>query len=195
MHGLINRSLQNFLSDSYGVEAWQAIAARAGAPAEGFEAMLNYDDALTWSVLDAAAAHLVKARATLLEDMGTYLVSHPRMHRLRRLLRFGGVGFVDFLHSLDRLPERARLAVPDLEMPVLDLEEQGNGSFQLTVRFERQGLGLVLVGLLRAMADDFGALVCLDHAVAPDGAEVIAIEVVEVRFAEGRAFALATPAP
>ncbi len=194
MHGLINRSLQSFMTDSYGAEAWQAIAAHAGAPGEGFEAMLHYDDALTSSVLDAASAHLSTTRATLLEDMGTYLVSHPRMHSLRRLLRFGGVGFVEFLHSLDRLPERARLAVPDLEMPALELEDHGNGSFSLAVRFDEPGFGLLLLGLLRAMADDYGALACLEHRSGPDRAEVIGIEVVEVRFAEGRAFALAAPA-
>ncbi len=35
MHGLINRSFQNYMSDSYGREAWFDVAARAGVIAAG----------------------------------------------------------------------------------------------------------------------------------------------------------------
>ncbi len=62
----------------------------------------------------------------LLEDLGTYLVSHPNVQGLRRLLRFGGAGFIDFLHSLDELHDRARLAVPDLDLPQLELRDHGS---------------------------------------------------------------------
>ena len=51
MHGLINRSFQCFLRDTYGVSLWATVAEAAGLPAEGFEAMMNYDDGLTYAYL------------------------------------------------------------------------------------------------------------------------------------------------
>ena len=61
MHGLMNRSIQCFLRDTYGAGCWRSVAQDIGIGADGFEAMLLYDDALTESTLDAAARHLGRA--------------------------------------------------------------------------------------------------------------------------------------
>lgn len=190
MHGLINRSLQCFLRDAYGQPIWLVVARGAGLGFDSFEAMLTYDAALTDAVIDAAVLHLDRPRDTLLEDLGTYLVSHPNVEALRRLLRFGGVTFVDFLHSLEDLPGRGRMAVPDLDLPSLSLEEEGLNRFLLRCRAPVHGGGHVFLGLLRAMADDYGALVMLEHQGIQSGAEVISIDILDQKFAEGRRFDL-----
>ena len=194
MHGLINRSVQCFLRDTYGPSLWQRVVREARLGFDNFETMLHYDDALTGAVLNAAALALDRPRETVLEDLGTYLVSHPHLEPLRRLLRFGGVSFLDFLHSLDDLQGRGHLAVPDLDLPALDLIEEGGGRFTLLCRGGPTGVGHVMVGVLRAMADDYGALVLLDHAGTEDAVEAIAIHLLDQRFAEGRRFELAARA-
>jgi hypothetical protein len=154
--------------------------------------MLAYDDALTDAVLNAAARALDRPREALLEDLGTYLVSHPNLEPLRRLLRFGGVSFVDFLHSLDDLPERGRLAVPDLELPRFELHPLSAQQFLLRCTAPRPGFGHVMVGVLRAMADDYGALAMLDYTGRDGRVETITIDLLETRFAAGRPFSLAS---
>ncbi len=191
MHGLTNRALECFIRDTYGNRAWDEIACRAGLDFASFEAMLRYDDAMTVAVIDAAVAQLGKPRDVLLEDVGTYLISHPTTEAVRRLLRFGGVGFCDFLGSLEELPGRARLAVPDLDLPQLELIEHSEGAATLYCRSDTPGFGCVLVGILRAMADDYGALVLLEHLGGSEGVEMISIQVHDMSFAEGRSFALA----
>ena len=52
-----------------------------------------------------------------------------------------------------------------------------------------------MVGLLRAMADDYGALVVMEHMGASPGREIIAIMLLEPSFAEGRRFDLGARAP
>ncbi len=190
MHGLVNRAIQSFVSNTYGPERWSRVAEAAGLGVTGFEAMLTYDDALTEAMLDALCADLGRGRGEVLEDLGTYLVSHPAVEALRRLLRFGGETYVDFLHSLDDLPDRARLAVADLHLPEMELREEGDGRYSLICGPQMPGFGWVMMGILRAMADDYGALVMLDHAGGRDGSEVIAITLVESAFAEGRSFDL-----
>ncbi|MCG6904907.1 MAG: heme NO-binding domain-containing protein [Rhodobacter sp.] len=190
MHGLINRSIQCFLRDTYGPEAWNAIMAAADLGFDSFEALLIYDIAQTEAVLLAACEHLGKPRDMLLEDLGTYLVSHPNVQAPRRLLRFGGETFVEFLHSLDELHDRARLAVADLELPLLDLHDHSPNAFTLRATHEYPGFGQVIVGVLRAMADDYGVLALLEFQGRRDGVETISIELLETCFAEGRDFAL-----
>ena len=190
MHGLINRAIQCFVRDTYGNEIWLDVARRATLEDATFEAMLVYDDQVTDQVLSELAQVLNKAHAEVLEDLGTYLVSHPNVEALRRLLRFGGVSFMEFLHSLDDLPERARMAVSDLNLPSLELHEETPTRMHLHVNSEHDGFGPVMLGVLRTMADDYGALVLLDLRHRGPGDDIIDISLVETAFAEGRSFTL-----
>lgn len=191
MHGLINRSIQCFLHDTYGQISWAAISREAGLGFDTFEPLLTYDISVTEAVITAATQLLDKPRDTLLEDLGTYLVSHPTVEALRRLLRFGGVTFNDFLHSLEDLPGRGRLALPDLDLPALELREHTSELFTLRCQSPLAGAGHVVMGLLRAMADDYGALVVLEYQGSGPGGELISINLLETRFATGRRFELA----
>ena len=125
MHGLILRTVEMFVRDTYGRVVWERLARRAELGTTEFEAMLHYDARLLDTLISCVEPELGKPPDAFLEDLGLYLVSHPNCEGLRRLLRFGGVDFIDFLHSLDELPDRSRLAVSDLALPDLELREQG----------------------------------------------------------------------
>lgn len=193
MHGLVARTLQCFVQDTYGQDRWRSIADAARLDLPEFEAMLDYEAQLIGLVLSRAETELGKPRAAMLEDIGTYLMTHPNNERLRRLMRYGGEDFIDFLHSLEELPGRARLAVPDLDLPPLELTEAAPRRFTLVCRCSgptSRGYSHVLAGVVRAMADDYGALILLELASGSDEEEVIEITVIETAYTKGRAFEL-----
>jgi len=194
MHGLINRAIERFVRDTYGRDVWGAVVRDAGLEFTEFESMLSYESEVTHRVLDALAANLNRPLPDTLEDIGTYLVSHPKVEALRRLLRFGGPTFTEFLHSLDDLPARAQLAVPDLHLPDLELCEHGADAYSVHCRGELPGFGHVIVGLLRALADDYGALALLEHKGTRDGCEIIDVRLLAAEHTRGRAFYLAARA-
>ncbi len=191
MHGLINRSIQCFIRDTYGPDRWAEVARGAELGFVSFEALLTYPDHMTVQVIDVACEILGKPCDTFLEDLGTYLVSHPNLEPVRRLLRFGGETFMEFLCSLDDLPERARLAVPDLILPMIEVRDHSTGS--MTIRISRgiPGFGVVLVGVLRAIADDYGTLALLEHKGRSGHEELISVQLLETAFSQGREFKLA----
>lgn len=191
MNGLINRAIQCFLRDGWGAAAWQDAARASGVPARGFEPMLTYPPEVTERLLQVAADRLNRDRDCLLEDLGTYLVSHPSRAAVRRLLRFGGTDFPDFLQSLEDLPARARLALPDLDLPAMRVTVLGDQRFVLRIGDGFPGAGAVARGLLRAMADDYGALALLE--AGPEGkagAAEVTIRLLDPAHAEGRSFTL-----
>ncbi len=191
MHGLINRSLQCFVRDTYGAETWRKVADCAQLVFEDFEPVLTYDDEITDHVIAAASAILNKPRQHMLEDVGTYLASNPSVEAVRRLLRFSGTTFYEFLIALEDIKDRARLALPDLELPTLELYQEDATTFMLSVRWVQSDIGHVVMGILRTMADDYGALVILEHEGLQDGAEQIRISLLDSEFSEGRDFRLA----
>lgn len=201
MYGLVNKAIESFVVETYGLGAWQAIVVEADLGIDTFESMLMYEDEVTERLLQTAVERLNKPHAMVLEDIGTFLVSHPRMPALRRLLRFAGAEYEDFLHSLEDLPGRIRIALPDLILPAMELRHHGTGEFELSCGTLFPGFGHVMVGLLQAMADEYGALVTITHDGAPaeaasganPGAEVISIRLHEPQFSTGRRFALGIP--
>lgn len=190
MHGMVNCALQGFILANCGPQVWAEVRSVAQLPEDGFEAMHRYDHAVTLACFGAAIDVLDKHPNTLLEDIGTYLVTDPLLEPLRRLLRFGGDTFAEFLVSLEELPDRARLAIPELEVPQIAVAVEGGGRFTIEARWTVPGIGPLLLGALRAMADDYGALVFMELAGIDDGAERVHIEVFDADFNEGRAFSL-----
>ena len=197
MLGLIDRAIEEFARETYGDPFWRDFVRRAGLGVGHFEAMMSYDPRLTRQLVDGLAEALDKPPEEVLEDVGTYLVSAAGGGAMRRLLRFSGTDFVDFLRALDDLPARARLALPELDMPGIFLREHTPRAFSVTITSPGAAplrFGHVVMGLLRAMADDYGALVYLDYKGESGHEEIIEITLLDAEFAEARAFDLGAPA-
>ncbi|MDM7458344.1 MAG: heme NO-binding protein [Paracoccus sp. (in: a-proteobacteria)] len=183
MNGLVDHGIIEFLGATYGVPFAQRVVADV-AHLEGQSA----DDVrdLGRKVLAEASGRLVKAPSEMFEDLGGWLT---RIEAIRRLLRFSGRDFPDFLLSLEELPDRAHLVLPRLGLPRLVVARDGRGIL-VTLEPTDPDWQAVLIGLIRGMADDHGAL-CL---ISAEGA-YIRVDIWDERFTEGRGFALGAPMP
>ncbi len=196
MDALLLRSLQSYVRDTFGFAVWQAVCRQSSRSVDTFEPMLRYDRGMADRVAQITATILGRPVEAVWEDMGTYLVTNPSHEGVRRLMRFGGIGFTDFLHSLEELPGRARLAMPDLALPEITLTELDPDRFEITCRSHLRGTGRVLVGLLTAMADDYGTLCLIEmREAAPDSAtgDRITVRVLDSAHAAARRFDLTLP--
>ena len=190
MHGMINRSFQEFLVETYGREVWDEVRSVAQMRSTDFEAMLRYDDKLTQACYMAAIDVLHKHPNALLEDLGTFLITHEPYAPLKRLLRFGGASFSEFILSLDELADWGRMAISGIEMPQIDVATQGENSFRIRAQWPLPGAGPILLGALRAMADEYGALATLSLDGIEGRAECVKIDVFDTAHSEGKAFVL-----
>ncbi|MGL4236416.1 heme NO-binding domain-containing protein [Tabrizicola sp.] len=189
MDALLLRALQGYVLDTFGIASWQEVCRKAELKVETFEPMLRYDPGTADRIAESVADVLGRPVEAIWEDVGTYLVTNPEREGVRRLLRFGGMSYADFLYSLEELPGRARLAMPDLDLPEVTLDEVGPDRFELHCQSHLRGTQRVLVGLLTAMADDYGAL-CL---IEPGVRDCTTISVLDSRHAKARRFDLALP--
>lgn len=178
MNGLINRAIEEFLRSTYGEGLLQAVADEI-AVAAGLASPIWVD--FGPAALKRASFRLAKPCSEMFEDLGAWMT---RIEPIRRLLRFSGRDFREFLLRLDELPGRAHLVVPTLKVPRLEVEasEQIVRVILLSPDTDWQ---FVLAGLIRGMADDYGAL-CLISV--EDGA--IRVDIWDEQFAEGRMFSL-----
>lgn len=194
MHGLICKSLEAFVRDQHGDETWEGVAAASGLSASRFEALCSYDDSVMREVFLQVFKVLKCDNSALLEDVGHWLCVHPPLEPVRRLIRFSGTGFVDLLYSVGEFHDRTRIALPGLALPRLRIEEPRPCEFELHSIWHLEGGAAVLTGVLRAMADDYGALAVIEaRDRRQDGAlwhETLSVRVFDAAFQEPRAFAL-----
>ncbi|MEM9344878.1 MAG: heme NO-binding domain-containing protein [Pseudomonadota bacterium] len=160
MHGLIFSTLERFVVTTYGEGVWDAVTLEAEAPTSTFEPMLHYESSLLEALIEATSITLGKSRTAILEDAGTFLIADTEC--VRYLLRFAGQTFRDFLLALDELPERIRLAVPSLVLPPIGVVTRDDGGAEIYWDAGFNGGQQFLAGVIRAMADDYGALVTID---------------------------------
>ena len=191
MNSLIIRALKAFVRDIYGNESWEKVLSVSDWHTAEIEILSIISDTEAQLLFESAAKVLSKSDCEVKEDLGGYLVSHPNMSSLRRLLRFGGDNFAEFLYSLDDFYERSTLALPDVVFPRLNLLETGAGTFTLSCIWEHPHYANVVVGILRGMADDYGALVLLEPLGYRQDRDLIGITVAEASFAPPRDFAIA----
>ncbi|MEM6374762.1 MAG: hypothetical protein AAF686_00890 [Pseudomonadota bacterium] len=81
-------------------------------------------------------------------------------------------------------------------MPQIEIDDADPEETVVSVQYGPDSpiaFGHVLMGLLRAMADDYGALVLIVYRGAAEGYERINVRLLAETYAEGRAFALGMP--
>lgn len=191
MHGMINRALQSFIVETHGRDVWTEVRTLADLRVDEFEAMLPYEDKLTVTCFMAATQVTHQVPWNVLEDLGTFLITHPPFDPLRRLLRFGGASFTEFVLSLEDLEERGRLIMPDIELPEIKVRQVDDTRFELRARWRLPGAGPILLGALRAMADDYGALAILSLEPDEGDQECLSMVIHDSHHTEGRKFVLA----
>lgn len=194
MHGLICKTLEEFVIDQHGPQVWAGIRRDVDAPPGRFEALRSYDADLMVQLVEAASASLDRPILTIFEDIGHWICTHPPLEQVRRLIRFSGRTFVDLLYSLDELHDRARMALPGIDLPRFEIVEPDPSVFRVTSHWAFPGAGAVLTGCLRAMADDYGALALIEagrfRADGDGWTDEVKVQVIEQAFHAPREFTL-----
>ena len=191
MLGVVNKAIEAFVCQRYGDKLWADLLIDLSLSGYEFEAMLTYEDGITYDLIDRLAKRQSKMHQDVLEDIGGYLVAEDSQASIRRLLRFGGATFEGFLLSLDDLNDRVALALDILEMPMIRVLPISAEKIHVRVAPKWHGFSDVLVGLLRALADDYGALVFMDRLADTDQTECIGVILIDHHHIAGTSFELA----
>ena len=191
MLGVVNKAIEHFIRATYGDRVWHDAAEHALVSDHDIEPMLMYSDEITYHLIDGLIQTTGKPRQDVLDDLGTFLVTPPHGRMVRRLLRFGGATFDDFLISMGDLNDRVALALPDLDLPTISVDLCVTDRAVITVENRIHGFANVLQGLLRAMADDYGTLVFIDIGECDEKTSQIVVILSEQNIAQGAEFNLA----
>lgn len=156
MYGLINRAVQDLLTGEFGEAVWGKIAAEAGCAGIEFAPREKYPDELTERLVAATSQVLGIPADYLLRAVGKSWTELSVDASYDEMLASTGGTFARFLAYLEELPMRVARIFPELEPPVFEAEELGDGTTLVHYYSARRGLAPMMHGLLEGLAERFG---------------------------------------
>ncbi len=155
MYGLVNRAIEQMISEAHGEARWEAVKEAAQVDTEVFIANDGYDDAVTYRLVGAASEVLALPAVQVLEAFGRYWVMHTAKEGYGALLSSIGKDVGEFLENLPGLHARIALIYPHLQPPHFTCERTSPHSLVLHYRSARPGLAPFVRGLLLGIGELF----------------------------------------
>ncbi|NQY68020.1 MAG: heme NO-binding domain-containing protein [Flavobacteriales bacterium] len=155
MYGLVNHAIQGLVTAEFGEDKWKEIKRKSGVEDDVFLAMKQYDDAITYKMVEVASEVTGVAGADLLEAFGTYWVLYTAEQGYGEMLDKAGSTFVEFIENLNSLHARVGKIMPGLIPPKFEVKNKENNLLELIYSSKRAGLNPMVVGLIKGLAERF----------------------------------------
>jgi hypothetical protein len=152
MYGIVNKAIQDLVTDNYGEAVWEKVKETSGVEVDFFLSNEPYDDDITYKLAGATATTLDISTSQVLQAFGEWWILKTGKEKYGGLMQAGGNNLKEFLVNLPLFHNRIMLMYPKLTPPefkVSNIEEQ---SIQVHYHSKREGLQEFVRGLLSGLA-------------------------------------------
>ncbi|PNW71315.1 hypothetical protein CHLRE_16g649050v5 [Chlamydomonas reinhardtii] len=148
MIGWINLSVEAFICDSFGRDAWLKIIEQAHVDCN-WVSSCPYPDKVTYDLVITGAGILGVTVPQALEAYGAYFVNYVIKQGYLRLLQSLGSNIAEFLANLNNLHLHLTMGFPSMVAPAFRVEEVTGTSLLLHYHSVRPALWPIVVGVLK----------------------------------------------
>ncbi len=180
MYGMINRGIEDFVVCSAGVEVWSQIKEKVDLELPEFLDSSQYNDELTYKLVESASEVLNIAPEAVLRGFGRHWILYTGREGWASVFNLGGDNMIDFINGLDSMHARVQIALPEAKMPLFSATEK-DGYTELTYRSHRPGLASMVLGLLDGLAEQFNETweVALIESASKPGRDIFHLKKIE----------------
>ena len=155
MYGIVNKAIEQLVTEQFGSEKWQAVKEKSGVDIDFFLSNEPYDDAITYQLAGAASEVLDIPLNDILEAFGEYWVLKTGKEKYGALMQAGGSSLKEFLINLPAFHNRIMLIFPKLTPPEFHVSNIEERSLCLHYFSKREGLQGFVRGLLQGLSKLF----------------------------------------
>lgn len=156
MNGLVNRAIEQLVISMKGEAGWRGVCAHAGVAADGFVSMENYDDDITYRLVQAVSERLALPPEQVLEAFGDYWITYTADEGYGALMTAGGSHLREFLGNLNDLHGRVESIFAQVRIPLFRVEDVSDTEYRLFYASHRKGFAPMVLGLVKGLAKRFG---------------------------------------
>ncbi|MCX6313256.1 MAG: heme NO-binding domain-containing protein [Sphingobacteriales bacterium] len=148
MYGIVNKAIEELVTENFGAEKWALIKKRSGVDIDFFLSNEPYDDAITFQLAIAVSEEMNMPLSSVLEAFGEWWVLRTGKEKYGALMEAGGNGLKEFLLNLPVFHNRVLLIYPKLTPPEFKITDVEDNSLCLHYFSKREGLQDFVRGLL-----------------------------------------------
>ncbi|ELT87466.1 hypothetical protein CAPTEDRAFT_23131, partial [Capitella teleta] len=179
MYGMLLESIQHFIIERYGDDAWGTVLRQAGLANTVFATHRRYPDDIMTKLACTCSAVLPSPNTP--EDymlyFGTCFVKYFTHYGYDSIMRVAGRHFRDFLNGIDNLHETMRFSYPKMLSPSFYVTEEHDDGCLLHYRSKRVGFTRYVIGQLQSCGRRFYAtevlVEVLKEEITENGCHVI----------------------
>jgi hypothetical protein len=162
MYGIINRAIEDLVTENFGAAKWEAIKKRSGVNVEFFISTEPYNDDLTYKLANAVADELHIPLNEVLVKFGEWWVLNTANEKYKGLMSTGGDNLKEFLLNLPVFHNRIMLMYPKLTPPEFKVSDVESNSICLHYFSKRQGLQEFVRGLLMGLGKMYNTKITIE---------------------------------
>lgn len=152
MYGIVNKAIQDLITQKFGAENWEAVRAKSGVDVDFFLSNEPYDDDITYKLAVAASEVLGITVGQVLNAFGEWWILKTGKEKYGSLMEAGGHNLKEFLVNLPLFHNRIMLIYPKLTPPEFKVSHIENDSIHVHYHSKREGLQEFVRGLLSGLA-------------------------------------------
>jgi hypothetical protein len=155
MYGIVNKAIEELVTDKFGAQVWNAVKMKSGIKVDFFLSNEAYDDEITYQLANAASSVLGIELKEVLNLFGEWWIMHTCKEKYGAMMNAGGSSLRAFILNLPRFHDRAFLMYPKLAPPEFKTIELDEHHIMLHYFSNREGLQEFVRGLLQGLAKFF----------------------------------------
>lgn len=152
MYGIINKAIEELVTENFGEDKWEAIKKKSGIDIDYFISTEPYDDDITYSLAQATATEMGITLADVLIAFGEWWILRTGKEKYGSLMASGGKSLSEFLQRLPDFHTRVMLLYPKLTPPKFEVSEVKEFSIMVHYHSKREGLQEFVRGLLQGLS-------------------------------------------
>lgn len=151
MYGIVNKAIQDLVTENYGEQKWENILERSGIEEDFFISNQPYDDDITFKLAIAVSDEMNITVSQVLIAFGEWWVVRTTTERYGGLMKSGGTNLREFLMNLPLFHNRVMLIYPKLTPPEFKVTHISEKSINLHYFSKRKGLQEFVRGLIQGL--------------------------------------------
>ncbi len=152
MYGIVNKAIEELVTQKFGLDAWEAVKEKSGVDVDFFLSNEPYDDDITYKLAGAASEVLGITVGQVLNAFGEWWILKTGKEKYGGLMEAGGNNLKEFLVNLPLFHNRIMLIYPKLTPPEFKVSDVTDNSILVHYHSKREGLQEFVRGLLSGLA-------------------------------------------
>lgn len=172
MYGIVNKAIEELVTEKFGLEKWEAIKLKSGIDIDMFISNEPYDDDITYKLAGAVADEMSITVSDVLKTFGEWWIMRTGKEKYGYLMESGGNNLKEFLVNLPLFHNRVMMIYPKLTPPEFKISDIEKNSLHVHYFSKRIGLQDFVYGLLAGLGKFYGCPVKIELIESRDsGAE------------------------